>query len=193
MRSKILRTFRPGWAYTCFVKPARAALSPPELLILVGASLFVSTLWLSAYLDPSIRALHFFSPGCTWAAVALSLRRNRWGYFVSLSCAGMWDYITVFVNPFLRKRTSLALAALETGKLMRLDQVVAVPPWIGNLLVVLGSIWAYSRLPHKPRANLARLPLAFALTTAHLAAIIAICQPRYLPLFRGILHPHRPW
>jgi hypothetical protein len=105
----------------------------------------------------------------------------------------MWDYITVFVNPILRNRLHWLFALLETGKLMRLDQIVAVPAWIGNLFVVLGSVWAYSRLPHKARADLARLPLAFTLTTAYFAAIIAICQPRYLPLFRGILHPHRPW
>jgi hypothetical protein len=32
----------------------------------------------------------------------------------------------------------------------------------------------------------------FVLTTGFFAAAIALCQPRYLPLFRGFLHPHRP-
>ena len=136
-------------------------------------------LWLSAYLDPGIRAVHFFQSWMYMAAVWLSLRRNRWGYFVGLSCAGLWDYITVFVNPFLRNGLHWFFASLETGKLMLLDQIVAVPAWIGNLLVVLGSVWAYSRLPHKARADLARLPLAFALTTAYFAAVIAICQARF--------------
>ena len=175
------------------MKSARAVLGLTELLILVGASLFVFSLWMSAYLDPSIQALHFFQSWMYLAAVVLSLRRNRWGYFVGLSCGGLWDYITVFVNPFLRNGLHWLFASLETGKLTRPDQILAVPAWVGNLLVVFGSLWAYSRLPDKERADLARLPLAFALTTAYFAAIIGICQPRYLPLFRGIMHPHRPW
>ena len=84
------------------MKSAPAVLGPTEQLILVGASLFVFALWLSAYLDPGIRALRFFQSWMYLAAVGLSLRRSRWGYFVGLSCAGMLDYITVFVNPFLR-------------------------------------------------------------------------------------------
>jgi hypothetical protein len=105
----------------------------------------------------------------------------------------LWNYITVFVNPFLRHGLHWLFVSVETGKPMRLDQIIAVPAWAGNLLVVLGSLWAYSRPPNKHRADLARLPRAFALTTAYFAAIIAICQPRYLPLFRGIMQPHRPW
>jgi hypothetical protein len=168
-------------------------LGPPELLILVGASLFVFALWLSAYLAPSIGALHFFQSWMYLAAIGLSVRRSRWGYFVGLSCAGLWNYMTVFVNPFLRNGLHWLFVSVETGKLMRLDQIIAVPAWAGNLLVVLGSLWAYSRLPDKGRAGLARLLLAFALTTTYFAGIIAMCQPRYLPLFRGIIHPHRPW
>ena len=34
---------------------------------------------------------------------------------------------------------------------------------------------------------------AFVLTTGFFAAAMALCQPRYLPLFRAMLHPHRPW
>jgi hypothetical protein len=175
------------------VKPARAVLCPPELVILAGASLFVFALSLSAYLDPSIRALHFFQSWMYLAAVGLSLCRSRWGYFVGLSAAGLWDYINLFVTTFFRSGLHWLFASLQAGQLMRLDQIIAVPAWAGNLLVILGSLWAYSRLPDKDRADLGRVALAFALTTAYFAAIIAICQPRYLQLFGGIMHPHRPW
>jgi hypothetical protein len=91
------------------------------------------------------------------AAVGPSLRRSRWGYFVGLSAAGLWNYITVFVNPFLRNGLHWLYASLATGSLMRLDRIIAVPARFGNLLVVLGSLWAYSRLRDKHRADLARL------------------------------------
>lgn len=187
-----LRTLSPASVVYVLVKNARA-LHAPELLILVGAGLFVLALWFSAYLDPTIRLLHFFQSWMYVAAVWLALRRSRWGYFVGLSCGAFWNYTTVFVNPFFRNGLHWLLVSVETGKLLHVDQIVAVPAWTGNLLLILGSLWAYSRLRVKERVDLARLPLAFALTTAYFAAIVAICQPRYLPLFRGILHPHRPW
>ena len=84
-------------------------------------------------------------------------------------------------------------AAISTGQLKHIDQIIAVPAWIANFLVVAGSVWAYTRLTEKRRGDLGRLALAFVLTTGFFAASIAICQPRYLPLFRGIIHPHRPW
>jgi hypothetical protein len=175
------------------VKIARGLLGIPELLILAGSCLFVFVLWLSAYLEPDIRALHFFQSWMYLAAIGLSLRRSRWGYFVGISAAGLWDYINLFVNTFLRSGLHWLFDWIATGQLKRPDQIIAVPAWIANFLVLVGSAWAYSRLPDKSRSDLARLVLTFALTTAFFAAIIAICQPRYLPLFRGIIHPHRPW
>lgn len=82
---------------------------------------------------------------------------------------------------------------MSTGQLKHVDQIIAVPAWTANFLVVVGSVWAYARLPEKRRSDLARLALAFVLATGFFAAAIAVCQPRYPPLFRGILHPHRPW
>ena len=45
-----------------------------------------------------------------------------------------------------------------------------------QLVITLGSILA-----------------AFVLTTGFFYADVATCQPRYLPLFRGLLHPHWIW
>jgi hypothetical protein len=61
---------------------------------------------------------------------------------------------------------------------MHLDQIAA-PAWAWNCSLSLDH-------------SLARLALAFALITTYFAAIIAICQPRYLPLFCGVLHLHLP-
>jgi hypothetical protein len=81
---------------------------------------------------------------------------------------------------------------MTTGHLERLDQIVAVPGWIGNFLVIIGCVWGYVQIPEKRHGDLFPVALAFILTNAFFAACMAICQPRYLPLFRAILHPHRP-
>jgi len=171
----------------------RKAFSFPELLILAGSCVFIFVLWLSAYFEPDIRWLHFFQAWMYLAATWLSLRHNRWGYFIGLSAAGVWDYINLFVTTFLGSGLHWVSAWISTGQLQHVDQIVAVPAWIGNLLVVIGSIWAYARLPEKRWSDLGRFAFGFVLTTGFFAAVIAICQPRYLPLFRAMLHPHRPW
>ena len=127
------------------------------------------------------------------ATMWLSLRGSRWGYFVGLSAAGLWDYINFFVNTFFRSGLHWLYAWMSTGQLRHIDQIIAVPAWTANFLVVVGSIWAYTRLPEKQWSDLGRMVLAFVLTTGFFAGAIAICQPRYLPLFRAIVHPHRPW
>jgi hypothetical protein len=170
----------------------RQRFSPAVMLIVAGSGLFIFVLWLSAYLEPDIRWLHFFQAWMYVGAVALSLRHSRWGYFIGLSAAAFWDYINLFVTTFFRSGLHWMFASISTGQLQRLDQIVAVPGWIGNFLVIVGSIWGYLRLPEKRRSDLGRLALAFVLTTGFFAASIATCQPRYLPLFRALLHPHGP-
>ena len=175
------------------MKTAGRRLGPPELLILIGSSVFVFVLWLSAYFEADIRWLHFFQAWMYLATIGLSLRRSRWGYFIGISAAGLWDYINLFVTTFFRSGLHWLFSAISTGQLKHVDQIIAVPAWIANFLVVVGSLWAYTRLPEKGRGDLGRLALTCVLTTGFFAVSIAICQPRYLPLFRAILHSHRPW
>jgi len=165
----------------------------PEWLILLGSCLFILVLWLSAYFEADIRWLHFFQAWMYLATIWLLLRRRRWAYFIGISAAGLWDYTNLFVNTFFRSGIQWLVLWIGTGQLKRVDQIIAVPAWIANFLVVVGCVWAYTRLPDKRRDDLVRFAVAFVLTTGFFAAAIAICQPRYLPLFRGLLHPHRPW
>jgi len=165
----------------------------PQWLIVIGSCLFIFVLFLSAYLEPDIRWLHFFQAWMYIAAVILSLRRSRWGYFIGISAAGLWDYINLFVTTFFVSGLHWLFTSIGTGQLQRIDQIVAVPGWIGNFLVISGSVWGYAQLREKRLGDLARLAIAFGLTTGFFAAIMAMCQPRYLPLFGRLLHPHLPW
>lgn len=171
----------------------RKAFSFAELLILPGSCLFIFVLGLSAYLEPDIRWLHFFQAWMYVAAIALSLRHNRWGYLIGFSVAALWDYLNLFVTTFLRSGLRWTGEWISTGELKRLDQIVAVPGWLGNFLVVVGGVWAYAQLTEKRWSDLGRLAVAFVGTAGFFAAAMALCQPRYLPLFKAMLHPHSPW
>lgn len=168
-------------------------MAAPELTILAGSCLFIFILWLSACFQRDIRWLHFFQAWMYLAAIWLSLRGNRWGYFIGASAAGLWDYVNLFATTFFRNGLHWLMAWIGSGHLKHADQMIAVPAWIANFLVVAGSVWAYARLPVKRRSDVGRLALVFVLTTGFFAAAMAICQPRYLQLFGGMIHPHRPW
>ena len=169
------------------------SLGGPEWLILIGADVFIFILWLSAVFDASIRWLHFFQAWMYIAALVLSLHRNRWGYFIGVSIAAFWDYNNLFVTSFLRSGLIHLWQSIHSGHLSRPDQIIAVPAWTGNLLLIIGCAWGYTRLANKSRGDVLRFPLAFALMTGLFALIIAMFQPRYLPMFRHVLHPHAPW
>jgi hypothetical protein len=84
------------------MQTANRQLGAPEWLILIGGSIFVVVLVLSAFWEADIRWLHFFQAWMYIATIVLSLRGNRWGYFIGFSVGGFWDYVNVFVTTFLR-------------------------------------------------------------------------------------------
>jgi hypothetical protein len=164
----------------------------PEGVILLGAGIFNLVLGVSAFWESDIRWLHFFQSWMYLATIALSLRGNRWGYFIGISAAGLWDYINIFVTTFFFNGLQQIAQWFHTRHLARPDLLIAVPAWFSNLLVILGCLWAYARKTDKKPKDAAKLALSFALTTGFFALAIALFQPRYLPIFPRLLHPHWP-
>ena len=164
----------------------------PEWLIAIGCCFFILVLAVSAYWEADIRWLHFFQAWMYLATLALALRRNRWGYFIGLGAAGFWCYVSLFVNTFFVNGLQQLAHWIASGHLQRPDLLIAVPAWLSNFLVVAGCLWAYGRLPGKSLRDAGRLAMAAALGAGFFALDMALFQPRYLPLFRGALHPHWP-
>lgn len=164
-----------------------------EWLMVIGASIFILVLAVSAYWEADIRWLHFFQAWMYAATLALGLRRNRWGYFIGMSAAGLWDYANIFATSFFWNGLQQVPLWIHTGQLARPDLLIAVPAWFSNLLVIIGCAWGYSRLEEKRASDAAEFLVCFALTTGFFAADMAIFQPRYLGLFPRMLHPHLPF
>jgi hypothetical protein len=165
----------------------------PEILTVIGATLFIVVLVVSAVWDPTIRWLHFFQAWMYLATIVLVLRQNKWGYFIGISAAGLWNYMSLFANTFFKSGLSELATWLSTGHLARPDQLIAVPAWGSNLLVVVGCVWAYLRHPRRQLSDAGAFALTFVLTTGFFAGAMALFQPRYLALFPRLLHPHSPF
>lgn len=164
--------------------PTSGSSRRPLWVIIPGAAVFVLALAVSAIFEADLRWLHFFQAWLYIATVGLSIRGNRWGYFVGISAAVLWDYALFFTSPLFSE-------LLKTPT--RPDVLLQTLAWFGNLAIVAGSVWAYARLPNRPRGDWLRLGLAFLGSTGFLVLIVAIFTPERLALFRGMLHPHWPF
>lgn len=164
----------------------------PEWIIFTGASFFILALAISAYWEPDIRWLHFVQAWMYVAGIVLAFRFNRWGYFVGLSAAGLWDYTNIFATTFLFNGIQQLSEWIHTGRLARPDLLIAIPAWLANFLVITGCVWAYWRLRQKSAADLIKFFVAFVFTTGFFALDMALFQPRYLGIFPRLLHPRLP-
>lgn len=164
----------------------------PEWLILVSACGFILVLGAAAYFEPDIRWLHFFQAWMYIATIVLAFRGNRWGYFIGISAAGLWNYTNLFATTFFFNGLQQLAQWAHTGHLGRADLLIAVPAWFSNLLVIAGCLWGYFRRPTKSLRDLGAFVVTFALTTGFFALDMALFQPRYLALFPRMLHPHLP-
>lgn len=155
-----------------------------EWLILSGSGAFVVALAVSAVFVPEIRLLHVFQALIYIATAVWSVRGNRWGYFVGISGAGLWAYLGAFAS---------SLFAQFIQQPARPDLILQMFAWVANVLVVIGSVRAYTSRSTHPGSDVVRFAVAAGLTTGYLAAAIAICDPPRLGVFPAMLHPHWPW
>jgi hypothetical protein len=107
-------------------------------------------------------------------------------------CRGIVGLREYFHTTFFFNGLQQLYQWIHTGHLERPDLIIAVPACCANLIVIIGCVWAYTRLPMKSPGDAGRLLVTFALTTAFLALDMALFQPRYLGIFPRMLHPHLP-
>ncbi|HEY2460406.1 MAG TPA: hypothetical protein VGI16_06350 [Candidatus Acidoferrum sp.] len=161
-----------------------------EWTITAGAMAFIGVLFISAYWEADIRWLHFFQAWMYVPTIALVWKRSRWGYFIGVGAAALWNYVTLFVNSFLKGGLNQASILLHTGHLPRPDLFISVPGWLGNFAVIVGCVLAYAWMADKKWTDIPKFSLTVAGTTGYFALIVAVFQPRYLDLFPRLLHPH---
>ena len=92
-------------------------LGTPEILVVIGGCVFIVMLFVSAVFEADIRWLHFFQAWMYVAAIALTLRGNRWGYFIGVSAAGLSveELQTVAAHSFYTNKPVVVAEAGELG------------------------------------------------------------------------------
>ncbi len=95
------------------MKKAKLQFGAPEWLILIGGSIFIVVLAVSAIFEADIRWLHFFQAWIYIAAIAVSFRGSRWGKTCA-SCIGSLRK----ARTLRRKSTSFVARACTTANFM---------------------------------------------------------------------------
>jgi hypothetical protein len=90
-----------------------------------GSCGFIVVLAVSAVWQADIRWLHFVQAWMYIATMALALKQSRWGYFIGISAAGLWDLTNLVATTFFRNGLDALAASLRTGHLTRPDQLLA--------------------------------------------------------------------
>jgi len=161
--------------------------------IVVGAIGFIAILAIAAVFDHTIIWLHLFQALMYAAVIGLIAARNRWAYFIGLSIAGLWNYMTMFVNSFFLNGLRALHQSLASGRLVHPDQIISVAAVAFHFMMIAGCLILIVQTSRRPGADLLRLLFAFAVFTGYFAASMALFQPRYLPQFARMLHPHSPF
>jgi len=158
--------------------------------IVIESLAFIAVLAITAYWEPDIRWLHFFQAWIYLAVIFLSLRHNRWGYFVGIAISAFWNSANLFVTTFFHAGRQQLGELLATGHLSRPDLFISVPAVSIHFLLILCCIWAYLRLERRRWTDAAKFLASAVASIAYFAAIMALFQPRYLGMFPRFLHPH---
>jgi hypothetical protein len=133
----------------------------------------------AAYLEPDIRALHFYEWLIYLAVIVLTLKHSKWGYGIGISTAAFWVGLSLFGTTFLRDRIESWAGFLRTGRITSAMAWVAVPAAISQLLLIICCIWAYRRMKNKQWSDLEILVGSALISVVYLAGAVALFWPRF--------------
>jgi len=117
-----------------------------EWLIVGSSAVFIFILALSAVYARSIRVLHAFQALIYVSVVILALRRSAWGYGAGCMIAAFWNWTNVVHTTFIVNGLRELAGALQTGRVSRPDQLIAVVAAAAHVTLIGSCLVGYFRL-----------------------------------------------
>lgn len=140
-------------------------------------------LFLSAVFEPSIRVLHTLQALIYVVVVVLTRLDSPWGYGAGVVVPAFWNYINLFVTTFIRNGIEQLTQLLETGRVTRPDQFLAVIAATGHFLLIVACLIGF--LKTRPKSGeWTRFICGGLLGMAYFIGIIFMTGPQYIPLLR---------
>ena len=117
------------WFALLHFRSMRLRFAGPDWLVTIGGTFFIFALAVSAAFLPEIRWLHLVQSLLYVAAITLTIRRSRWGYFIGAATAGLWDMLALFASPLFAEildhpgRPDLILQGLASVANLAVDRL----------------------------------------------------------------------
>ena len=161
--------------------------SSVTLYLTISSWLFISMLFLSAYLDRNIFMLHLFE-AIPFALVPwLSRRKPKIGYLSGIGFGVLWIWMAGFLTTFIKNGFERIPQLVVTGSVDRPDILLAVPAFIGTFGLSLTSLFGYWQLSKKHPKDLILFLGIILLAFLFFIVIFAAFAPHYLGMFRNII------
>jgi hypothetical protein len=133
--------------------------------------------------EPSIRVLHALQALIYVAVVILTRRNSPWGYGAGVVVSAFWNYINLFVTTFIKNGVDQLIQLLQTGRIARPDQFLAVIAATGHFVLIVACLIGF--LKNRPKApEWSEFVGGGLLAMAYFMAIIFMTGPQYIPLLR---------
>ena len=157
-----------------------------EWLIIGSCLVFLFILALSAVYDRSIRVLHFFQALIYVAIVILALRKSAWGYGAGCFIAALWNWTNIVHTTFVVNGLRELAHALQTGRVSRPDQLIAVFAAATHFALIGCCLVGYFRI--KPRGSWEAVKFfgGGLIAIGYFSGIIILFGPQYIPLLRRV-------
>ena len=138
---------------------------------------------MSAYWDPTIRALHAFESLPYLAAAVLCLQQRKIGYLLGAASGGFWLWMGGTRSTFVRNGFERVAMLVRTGHVDRPDVLIAAPAACFTGGLALFCLWGYLRRRDRSWKDAALFAAALGATAAFFVAIFAAFAPQYLRMF----------
>jgi hypothetical protein len=116
-----------------------------DILIPIGAGLFIIALIGSATIIPQLRILHFLQALIYIAVIILAGRRSVWGYGAGVSVAVVWNSLSLFVTHLFQSGAGAFWWFLRTAQVERPDALILFLDGIGHCFLMIGCLTAFVR------------------------------------------------
>jgi hypothetical protein len=145
--------------------------------IVVGVSLFLLALTVSAAIIPQLRHLHLLQALIYVVVLILTRRNSPWGFGAGTIIAIAWNSLNLFITHFFQAGAGQLWSLMHTGHVTDPVTSMVAIGGIGHFILIVACIAGFLEQEHTPKAWAKFFGGGFV-ALAYMALIIATTAPR---------------
>jgi len=116
-----------------------------QVLIYIGAALFMVALLVSAVIVPELRLLHSLQALIYLAVIVLARRNSAWGFGAGFFIGVVWNSFSLFVTHLMQVGAVAFWSSLRTGDVKQIVPMMVALGGLGHFVLIIASAFAILR------------------------------------------------